>query len=62
LIKANGKVISGGSLRGKKVELGDVIVVPQKIEQDKDWMKVFANAAAILSGVATTVFVIDKLD
>ena len=62
LVRANGKVISGGSLRGKKVELGDVIVVPQKIKEDKDWMKFFANTAAILSGVATTVFVIDKLD
>jgi len=62
LVRANGKVISGGSLRDKKVELGDVIVVPQKIKEDKDWMKFFANTAAILSGVATTVFVIDKLD
>lgn len=62
LIRADGKVISGGSLRGKKVELGDVIVVPQKIREDKDWMKFFANTAAILSGVVTTVFVIVKLD
>lgn len=62
LLKANGKVVSGGSLRTKEVELGDVIIVPQKIKEDRDWMKFFANAAAILSGVATTVFVIDKLD
>ncbi|MCK4225205.1 MAG: SLBB domain-containing protein, partial [candidate division Zixibacteria bacterium] len=62
LIKGNGRVISGGSLRGRRVELGDVIVVPQKIKKDKNWMKSFANAAAILSGVATTIFVIDKLD
>jgi len=62
LIKADGKVISGGSLRGREVELGDVIVVPQKIKEDKDWMKFFANAAAILSGVATSIFVIDRLN
>lgn len=61
LIRADGKVVSGGSLRGKRVELGDVIVVPQKIKKDKDWMKFMANAAAVLSSVATTVFVIDRL-
>ena len=62
LIKADGRVISGGSLRGRKVELGDVVVVPQKIKEDKDWMKFFANTAAIIFGIATTIFVIDKLD
>ncbi len=62
LISADGKVISGGSLRGKKVELGDVIVVPQKIKEDRDWMKFFANTAVILSGVATSIFVIDRLN
>jgi protein involved in polysaccharide export with SLBB domain len=61
LIKADGKVISGGSLRGKRVELGDVIVVPQKIKGEKDWMKFMANAAVILSSVATTVFIMDRL-
>jgi len=62
LIKADGRVISGGSSRGRRVELGDVIVVPQRIKQDRDWMKSFANAAAIISGVATTIFVITRLD
>ncbi|MCK4385245.1 MAG: SLBB domain-containing protein [candidate division Zixibacteria bacterium] len=61
LIRADGKVISGGSLRGRRVELGDVIVVPQKIEEKKNWMKFMANAAVVLSSVATTVFVIDRL-
>jgi len=61
LINADGRVISGGSLRGRGVDLGDVIVVPQRIGKDKDWMKFVANAAVVLSGVATTVFVIDRL-
>ena len=61
LIKANGRVISGGSLRGRKVELGDVMVVPQKIKEERNWMKFMANAAVVLSSVATTVFVIDRL-
>jgi len=61
LIKANGRVISGGSLRSRKVELGDVMVVPQKIKEERDWMKFMANAAVVLSGIATTVFVIDRL-
>jgi protein involved in polysaccharide export with SLBB domain len=61
LISADGRVISGGSLRGRGVELGDVIVVPQKIEKDRDWMKFMANTVAVLSGAATTIFVIDRL-
>ncbi len=61
LVKSDGRVISGGSLRSRGVDLGDVIVVPQKIDKDKDWMKFVANAAVVLSGVATTVFVIDRL-
>lgn len=61
LIKADGRVVSGGSLRGGRVELGDVVVVPQKIGKDRDWMKIVANTAAVLSGVVTTVFVIDRL-
>jgi protein involved in polysaccharide export with SLBB domain len=61
LIKADGRVVFGGSLRSGRVELGDVVVVPQKIGKDRDWMKIVANTAAVLSGVATTVFVIDRL-
>ncbi|HEX9917406.1 MAG TPA: SLBB domain-containing protein [candidate division Zixibacteria bacterium] len=61
LIGADGRVISGGSLRGREVELGDVIVVPQKIAKHKDWMKLMANTVAVLSGLATTIFVIDRL-
>ncbi|MCJ7507164.1 MAG: SLBB domain-containing protein [candidate division Zixibacteria bacterium] len=61
LISADGRVISGGSLRGRGIELGDVIVVPQKVEKDKDWMKFMANTAVVLSGIATTIFVIDRL-
>jgi protein involved in polysaccharide export with SLBB domain len=61
LISADGRVISGGSLSGREVELGDVIVVPQKVKRDRDWMKLMANTAGILSGVATTIFVINGL-
>jgi hypothetical protein len=60
-VKANGRVYSGGKARGQKVELGDAIVVTTKVPEKKDWIKVFASAASILSGVATTVFVIDRL-
>lgn len=61
LIKANGAVYSGGSALGKRVEVGDVIVVPAKIERDRDWLKTVSTALAATSGVLTTVLVIDKL-
>ena len=37
LIKANGAVYSGGDVRGKRVEEGDVTVVPGRSEKDWNW-------------------------
>lgn len=61
LVKANGRVYSGGKARGQKVELGDAVVVTTRVQEKKDWLKIFASTASILSGVATTAFVIDRL-
>jgi protein involved in polysaccharide export with SLBB domain len=57
LVKANGRVISGG-VGGKKVEPGDAIIVPQRIEEKKNFSRDLATVVSILSGVATTVFII----
>lgn len=61
LIRANGEVISGGKVMGKKVQLGDVIVVPSKIERDRDWGKTITTVLSATASVLTTVLLIDRL-
>ena len=61
LIKANGSVYSGRGVLGKKVEIGDVIVVPAKIQQDHDWFKAVTTTLAATTSLLTTVLVITKL-
>ncbi|MBD3403535.1 hypothetical protein GF420_11615 [candidate division GN15 bacterium] len=61
LIRANGEVYAGGGILGKRVNLGDVIVVPSKIEKESNWLKTFTTAITATTGVLTTVLLIDKL-
>ncbi len=61
LIKADGRVFAGNGVLGKKVELGDAIVVPTQIKKDHDWLKTISSTVSIIGGLATTVFIIDKL-
>lgn len=61
LIRANGEVVSGGGTLGKHVLLGDVIVVPTKIHKEKNYTKTFTTALSALTGVLTTVLLIDRL-
>lgn len=61
LIRANGEVIAGGSSLGKKVMIGDVIVVPTKIEKDRDFWKTFTTIVTATTGALTTALLINKL-
>ena len=61
LIKANGRVYSSGGVSGKRVDLGDVIVVPAEIKKDRDWLKYISTSLSVLTGVATSIFIIDRL-
>ena len=61
LIKANGAVYSGGDVLRKRVDEGDVIVVPAKIEKESNWLRTATTALAATSSILTTVLVIDKL-
>ncbi|UCD95327.1 MAG: SLBB domain-containing protein [Candidatus Zixiibacteriota bacterium] len=61
LIKADGRVFARGGTLGKKVELGDAIVVPTEIKKDRDWLKTLSTTVSIIGGLATTVFIIDRL-
>jgi protein involved in polysaccharide export with SLBB domain len=61
LFKANGEVYSGGGTLGKRVDIGDIIVVPTKIHKEKDTMKTFTSTLSALTGVLTTILIIDRL-
>ncbi len=61
LIKANGRVFSSGNVKGRKVDLGDVVVVPAEIKKEHDWLKYITASLSVVTGVATTVLLIDRL-
>ncbi|SYZ74680.1 exported hypothetical protein [Candidatus Zixiibacteriota bacterium] len=61
LIKADGRVFSGGGTLGKKVEVGDAIVIPTEIKKERDWLKTMSATVSILGGIMTSIFIIDKL-
>ncbi len=61
LIKANGAVLAGSDVLGKHAELGDVIVVPTKIDRERDWLKTMSTALAATTSLVTTVLLIDRL-
>jgi hypothetical protein len=44
-----------------KIDLGDVIVVPTEIKKEKDWLKYISTSLSILTGVATSILIIDRL-
>jgi len=61
LVKANGRVYSSRNVMGQKVDVGDVIIVPAEIKKDHDWLKFVSTSLSILTGVATSVLIINKL-
>ncbi|MEW5995208.1 MAG: hypothetical protein AB1744_12560, partial [Candidatus Zixiibacteriota bacterium] len=61
LMRAGGEVLSGRGTLGKRVELGDVIVVPAEIEKQRNWLKTVATAVSTTTGILTSVYVISKL-
>ena len=61
LIRANGEVLSGKGALGKRVELGDVIVIPTKIKKDHDWGKTLTVVLTTTTSVLTSVLLINKL-
>ncbi len=61
LMRAGGEVISGSGCLGKKVHLGDVIIVPTKIEKEHNWLKTVTTALSATTGVLTSIYIISKL-
>ena len=61
LIRANGQVISGRPAIRRRVQLGDAIFAPPKIKKETNWLQYITGTASILTSVATTWFLIDRI-
>lgn len=61
LIRATGEVISGGGITKECVDIGDVIIIPTKIDKESSFMKTFTSALSAATGVLTSVYIIGKL-
>jgi len=61
LIKASGEVFSGGGTLGRKVDVGDIIVVPTKIERERDWGKTLSTMMTVTTSALTAVYLVSKL-
>lgn len=61
LVKANGRVYASGKVGNQRVDVGDVVIVPSEIKKEKDWLKFVSTSLSILTGVATSVLIIDRL-
>ncbi len=61
LIRAGGEVLADGSVLGKKVELGDIIVVPSEIKRDRNWLKTASTVVTAATGIITSAYLMSKL-
>ncbi|MFQ5607083.1 MAG: SLBB domain-containing protein, partial [Candidatus Zixiibacteriota bacterium] len=61
LVKADGRVFTGSAARKQIVDLGDAIVVPTEIKKERNFMKSLSSMISVVSGLATSVFIITKL-
>jgi len=62
LIKADGRIYSGRKASREKVEIGDIVVVPFKMQKERAWLSTASSVAGVLASVFTTIFVIDRLN
>lgn len=61
LIKATGEVYNGGNILKQKVELGDIVVVPTKIDKKSNWLKNVTTALSAATGILTSVYIVSKI-
>ena len=61
LIRADGEVFSGNGVLSKHALIGDIIIVPTKIEHDRDWGKTITTAVTVATGLLTSVLIISRL-
>ena len=61
LVNAGGAVYSGKSAMKTQVELGDIIVVPTRIEREKNWFKTMSTILSATTAALTSVYIVGKL-
>lgn len=61
LVKADGRVFSGSDAKKRIVQLGDAIIVPTEVRREKNFMGSLSSLVQVVSGLATSVFIITKL-
>ena len=61
LVKPNGMVYYGGRARKAAIEPGDAIVIPAKLKHKTNWGRILSTSAAIISTMATTALIIDRV-
>jgi len=60
ILKADGRVIKRRAM-SRKIELGDAIIVPEKVIRDRDWMKMLQTSVSIIASALTTVYIVTKM-
>jgi len=60
IIKADGRVVRD-DVFSRKIELGDIIIVPAELKKDYDWLDFFQKSMSILAGALTSLYVVTKL-
>ncbi len=61
VIRANGQVMPNGKAGHYRLGLGDVVMVPSKIIKEKSLGQTVLTSFSIISSIATTIFIIDRL-
>ncbi len=60
ILKADGRVIKKKAM-SVGIEIGDAIIVPEKVIRDRDWLGFFQTSVGIIASAMTTVFIVTKL-
>ena len=61
LIRADGEVLSGGSVLGMAAQLGDIVIVPTKVQKERDWNRAVLTTVSALTGILTSVYIVSKI-
>lgn len=61
LIKPTGHVFNDGSVLGREVTLGDVIVIPTRIQKDRNWNKIVSTTLTAMTSILTSVYIVSNL-
>lgn len=61
LAKANGLVLAGGKAFHSNIDPGDVIIIPQEIKREKQWLRSTSSVAAIIGSLATVFLIADRM-